>query len=54
MFYPALQPLDTAVIVEARRAEAELISADVDALGKMRAAFHDIRPLNAEIDSSTD
>ncbi|AWV48348.1 hypothetical protein DIJ64_10630 [Mycobacterium leprae] len=42
------------MIAEAQRAEAELVSADVDTLEELRAAFDDIRPLNDEADSSID
>ncbi|AKN15332.1 haloacid dehalogenase [Mycobacterium haemophilum DSM 44634] len=54
LFRPALHPLAAAVIAEARRAEADLVSVDVDALGELRSAFDDIRPLSNEANSSID
>jgi magnesium-transporting ATPase (P-type) len=47
---PARHPLASAVVAEARRCGAELISvdADVDILGELRPAFDDIRPVDGQ------
>ena len=45
LFRPGHDPLASAVIAEAHRTGAELVSVDVDALGELRPAFDDLRPL---------
>jgi cation-transporting P-type ATPase I len=47
LFSPAHDPLASAVVAEAHRSGADLISVDVDLLGELRPAFDDIRPLEA-------
>ncbi len=46
LFRPAHDPLASAVIAEAHRTGAELVSVDVDSLGELRPAFDDLRPLH--------
>lgn len=41
---PAHDPLASAVVAEAHRSAADLVSLDVDALGELRHAFDDLRP----------
>ncbi|MGH3530726.1 MAG: HAD-IC family P-type ATPase, partial [Mycobacterium sp.] len=42
---PAHDPLASAVLAEARRADMDLISVDMDVLGELRPAFDELRPL---------
>jgi cation-transporting ATPase I len=52
LFRPALDPLASAVVAEAHRTGLDLVSVDVDALGELRPAFDDIKPLaNGSIDN---
>jgi magnesium-transporting ATPase (P-type) len=51
---PAYDPLARAVVTEAHRTGAELISVDVDSLGELRPAFDDLRPLNGGAGSVDD
>jgi len=41
---PAHDPLASAVVAEAHRSAADLVSVDVDSLGELRQAFDDLRP----------
>ncbi|MBS9535332.1 cation-translocating P-type ATPase [Mycobacterium sp. M1] len=43
---PALLPLAAAVVTEARHADVEVVSVEVEALGELRPIFDDIRPLD--------
>ncbi len=45
LFCPAHDPLAAAVVAEAHRTEAELVSVDHDSLDELRPAFDDIKPL---------
>ena len=55
LFRPALDPLASAVVAEANRTGADLVSVDVDSLGELRPAFDDITPLdNGSIDWAID
>ena len=45
LFLPAHDPLASAVVAEAHRTGAELVSVDVDSLGDLRPAFDEVRPL---------
>ncbi len=45
LFRPALDPLASAVVSEANRTGADLISVDDDSLGELRPVFDDIWPL---------
>lgn len=45
LFLPAHDPLASAVVAEAHRTGADLVSVDDDSLGELRPAFDDIRPL---------
>jgi cation-transporting P-type ATPase I len=45
LFLPAHDPLASAVVAEAHRTGAELISVDDESLDELRPAFDDIRPL---------
>ena len=54
LFLPAHEPLASAVVAEAHRTGAELISVDVDSLDELRPAFDDIRPVKSGTDSSID
>ncbi len=47
-------PLASAVVAEAHRTGAELISVDVDSLDELRPAFDDVRPVQSGTDSSID
>ncbi|OBK90268.1 haloacid dehalogenase [Mycolicibacter sinensis] len=52
-FQPALLPLAAAVVTEARHADVEVISVEVEALGELRPIFDEIRPLDgASIDEA--
>ncbi|MGV0624381.1 HAD-IC family P-type ATPase [Mycolicibacter minnesotensis] len=52
-FQPALLPLATAVVTEARRADIEVVSVEAEALGELRPIFDEIRPLDgASIDEA--
>ncbi|HET9874161.1 MAG TPA: HAD-IC family P-type ATPase, partial [Mycobacterium sp.] len=52
-FQPVLKPLASAVVTEARRADVEVLSVDVDALGELRPLFDEICPLNgASVDDA--
>ncbi len=46
-FCPAHDPLAAAVVAEARRTEAQLVSVDDDSLDELRPAFDDVKPLHA-------
>ncbi|OBF63446.1 haloacid dehalogenase [Mycobacterium sp. 852002-50816_SCH5313054-b] len=48
LFRPGHDPLASAVVAEAHRTGAELVSVDVDSLGELRAAFDDLRPVQGE------
>ncbi len=48
LFRPGHDPLASAVVAEANRAGAELVSVDVDSLGELRAAFDDVKPLRGK------
>ncbi len=54
LFLPAHDPLASAVVSEAHRTGAELISVDVDSLDELRPAFDDVRPAKSGTDSSID
>nr|WP_082951512.1 cation-translocating P-type ATPase [Mycobacterium sp. 852002-51057_SCH5723018] len=45
LFRPAHDPLASAVVAEAHRTGAELVSVDVDLLGELRPAFDEVTPL---------
>jgi cation-transporting ATPase I len=45
LFRPSHDPLASAVVAEAHRTGADLVSVDVDSLGELRPAFDEIRPL---------
>jgi cation-transporting P-type ATPase I len=49
---PGHDPLAAAVVAEAHRSGAELVSVDVDSLGELRPAFDDIRPHDGSIDDA--
>ncbi|ORW10998.1 haloacid dehalogenase [Mycolicibacter longobardus] len=52
-FQPALLPLATAVVTEARHADVEVISVEAEALGELRPIFDEIRPLDgASVDEA--
>ncbi|WP_200900676.1 cation-translocating P-type ATPase [Mycolicibacter heraklionensis] len=52
-FQPALLPLASAVVTEARRADVEVVSVEAEALGELRPIFDEIRPLDgASIDQA--
>ena len=53
LFRPAHDPLAAAVVAEAHRSGADLVSVDVDSLGELRPAFDDLRPLEG-IDGAID
>jgi len=53
LFRPAHDPLAAAVVAEAHRSGADLVSVDVDSLGELRPAFDDLRPLaNGSVDDA--
>jgi magnesium-transporting ATPase (P-type) len=52
LFRPAHDPLASAVVAEAHRTGADLVSVDVDSLGELRPAFDDIRPHNGSVDDA--
>ncbi|KAA1251198.1 cation-translocating P-type ATPase [Mycobacterium simiae] len=53
LFLPAHDPFASAVVGEAHRSGAELVSVDVDSLGELRPAFDDVRPLpNGSVDDA--
>ncbi|MEE6175610.1 cation-translocating P-type ATPase [Mycobacterium sp. 050134] len=52
LFALAHDPLAAAVVAEAHRAEAELVSVDDDSLGELRAAFDNVRPAGRSIDDA--
>ncbi|MGA9674016.1 MAG: cation-translocating P-type ATPase, partial [Mycobacterium sp.] len=54
LFLPVHDPLASAVVAEAHRTGAELISVDVDSLDELRPAFDDVRPAKSGTDSSID
>lgn len=54
LFLPAHDPLASAVVAEAHRTGAELISVDVDSLDELRPAFDDVRPVTNGSDKSID
>ncbi|HEU4362648.1 MAG TPA: cation-translocating P-type ATPase, partial [Mycobacterium sp.] len=45
-YQPALKPLASAVVTEARRADVEVVSVDVDALGELRPLFDEVCPFD--------
>ena len=45
LFRAPYDPLASAVVAEAHRTGADLVSVDVDSLGELRPAFDDLRPL---------
>jgi magnesium-transporting ATPase (P-type) len=45
LFRPSHDPLASAVVAEAHRTGADLVSVDVDSLGELRPAFDEITPL---------
>lgn len=45
LFRPSHDPLASAVVAEAHRSAADLVSVDVDSLGELRPAFDEITPL---------
>ncbi|MCV7378534.1 haloacid dehalogenase [Mycobacterium alsense] len=54
LFVPAHDPLAAAVVAEAHRTGAELVTLDTDALDELRPAFDDIRPLRSAANGSSD
>jgi cation-transporting P-type ATPase I len=54
LFSPAHDPLAGAVVTEAHRTGAELISVDDDSLGELRTAFDDVRPVKGSAGSIDD
>lgn len=53
LFRPAHDPLASAVVAEAHRSGAELVSVDVDLLGELRPAFDESTPVeNGSIDDA--
>ncbi|ORW91252.1 haloacid dehalogenase [Mycobacterium sp. IEC1808] len=53
LFRPSHDPLASAVVAEAHRTGAELVSVDVDSLGELRPAFDEIIPLaNGSMDDA--
>lgn len=48
LFRPGHDPLASAVVAEAHRTGAELVSVDVDSLGELRPAFDDLKPVRDE------
>lgn len=54
LFLPARDPLASAVVAEAHRTGAELISVDDDSLDELRPAFDDIRPVKSGTRKSID
>ncbi|MBS9533211.1 cation-translocating P-type ATPase [Mycobacterium sp. M1] len=50
---PVLHPLASALLVEARAADVELVSLDLpDTLGELRTAFDELRPVGAGVDDA--
>ncbi len=47
LFQPVLKPLAGAVVSETRRADVEVVSLDVDALGELRPIFDELCPAGA-------
>ncbi len=54
LFLPAHDPLASAVVAEANRTGADLITVDVDSLDELRHAFDEVRPLTNEASQSID
>lgn len=54
LFRPMHDRLASAVVAEAHRTGADLVSVDVDALGELRPVFDDIRPLDDGASGSLD
>lgn len=52
LFLPAHDALASAVVAEAHRTGAELVTVDVDSLDELRPAFDDIRPRSGSIDET--
>jgi cation-transporting ATPase I len=52
LFRAAHDPLASAVVAEAHRTGADLVSVDVDSLGELRPAFDDIRPHDGSVDDA--
>ena len=53
LFLPAHDPLASAVVAEAHRTGAQLITVDDDSLGELRPAFDEVRPLKKPVKSGT-
>nr|WP_293035405.1 cation-translocating P-type ATPase [Mycobacterium sp.] len=54
LFLPAHDPLASAVVGEANRAGAQLVSVDDESLDELRPAFDDVRPRKSGTDESID
>ncbi|MFZ1178661.1 MAG: HAD-IC family P-type ATPase, partial [Mycobacterium sp.] len=54
LFLPAHDPLASAVVAEAHRTGADLITVDVDSLDELRPAFDEVRPLTNEAGQTID
>nr|WP_297847533.1 cation-translocating P-type ATPase [Mycobacterium sp.] len=54
LFLPTHDPLASAVVGEANRAGAQLVSVDDESLDELRPAFDDVRPLKSGTDKSID
>lgn len=54
LFLPAHDPLASAVVAEAHRTGADLVSVDVDSLDELRPAFDEVRPLKSGTAKSID
>jgi cation-transporting P-type ATPase I len=54
LFLPAHDPLASAVVAEAHRTGADLITVDVDSLDELRPAFDEVRPLTNAASQSID
>ncbi len=54
LFLPTHDPLASAVVTEAHRTGADLITVDVDSLDELRPAFDEVRPLTNEASQSID
>ncbi|OBJ60377.1 haloacid dehalogenase [Mycobacterium sp. 1423905.2] len=54
LFRYAHDPLASAVVAEAHRTGADLVSVDVESLGELRPAFDEVRPVTNDSDQSVD
>lgn len=54
LFLPAHDPLASAVVGEANRAGAQLVTVDHESLDELRPAFDEVRPLKSGTDKSID